>query len=117
MQQFATGPHLLERKQIIVFVVNARQAITNELFGDVGQPVALALLVLFCRECLPLAYVVEYVSGAIGNPSVQFAVFVVVVSSTHAVGSVFGYPNQLQRFAVIERRVATAMVDAYGMFL
>ena len=52
---------------------------------------AFALLVLFCRECLPLAYVVEYVSGAIGNSSVQFAVFVVVVSSTHAVWSVFGY--------------------------
>ena len=90
VQQFAASPHLLERKQIAAFVVDAGQAITNELFGDVCQPVAVALLLLFCREGLALAYVVEYVTRAIGDSSVKFAVFVVVVSSAHAVGSVLG---------------------------
>src|SRR5580704_3591295 len=72
---------------------------------------------MFCREGLPFTDVVEYVTCAIGDSSVEFAVFVVVVSSTHPIGSALFYSSQLQRFAVVVRRVATAMMDHDRMFL
>ena len=84
VQQFAARPHLLERKQIAAFVMHAGQAITDELLGDVGQPVAIALLLLFFGEGLAFANVVEYVSRAVGDASVEFAVCVVVVGSADA---------------------------------
>jgi hypothetical protein len=72
-------------------VVNACQSIADELFGDVCQPVAITLLLLHCREGLSFANVVEHVTRAISDSSVEFAVFVVVVGAAHPVGSVLGY--------------------------
>ena|ERR1700722_2540411 len=98
-------------------MVNAGQPIADELFGNVCQSVAIALFRLFCREGLPFTNVVEYFTSAIGDSSVELAVFVVIVSSAHPVGSVLVYPSQLQRFAVVVGRVAAAMMDHYRMLL
>ena len=43
MQQVAARPHILQRRQIAAFVVDARQPVADELLGDVRDAVAVAL--------------------------------------------------------------------------
>ncbi len=42
VQEFSARPHLLQGRQVAAFVVHARDAITDELLGNVGQAVAVA---------------------------------------------------------------------------
>src|ERR1700746_2524134 len=98
-------------------MVDGGQAVADELFRDIGQTIATALRLLLWGEGLPLSNIVEYVTRTIGHSSVEFAVFVVIVSSAHAAGSVFGHSGQFQRLAVVKRRVAAAMMDHDRMFL
>ena len=44
VQQVSARPHLLQREQIATLMVDAGQAIADELLGNVRQPVAIALL-------------------------------------------------------------------------
>ena len=63
VQQIAARPHLLQREQIPAFVMHAGQAVADELFGDVGQAVAIALLRLLGGEVGALADLVEHASS------------------------------------------------------
>ena len=110
MQQLATRTHLLQSGQIAAFVVDAGQTIADKLFGDVGQPVAIALQLLLFGKRFALADFVEYASRAVGDAAVQFAVFVAVVGSAGRIGRVLGDTRHLQGLAVVVRGVAAAMM-------
>ena len=43
MPQIAARPHLLQGSQIAAFVMNAGQAVADELFRNVRQPITVAL--------------------------------------------------------------------------
>ena len=61
VQEVSARPHLLQGEQIAALVMHARQAIADELLGDVGQPIAVALQRLFRGKGRPLADLVERV--------------------------------------------------------
>ena len=111
MQQVTLSAQLLQSKQIAAFMVDAGQARVDELPGDVSQPVAVALRSLLWGEGLPLAYLVEHASRPVGDPTVQFTAGVVIEGSPWPVGRAPGDLRQRERFAVVIRRVAAAMVD------
>ena len=84
VQQVSARAHLLQREQIAALVVYAGQAIADELLGDVGQPVAVALHRLLRGKGRPLADPVERARRPVGNPAVEVAVGVAVESSARA---------------------------------
>ena len=53
-----------------MFVMDAGDAITHELFGDVGQAVAIPLHDLFFAEGLAAADFVDGVHGQVGDAAV-----------------------------------------------
>ena len=110
VKQFAARPHLLQRRQIAAFVVHAGQAVADELFRDVCQAIAAALVasasaVNVCR--LPDA--VEHATRAVGDAAVEIAVRIAVERSAWRIRRVLRDVRHLQRLAVVERSVAAAM--------
>ena len=59
MQQIAARAHLLQGEQIAALVMHAGEAVADELLGDEGQPVAVALQGLVRGKGRPLADAVE----------------------------------------------------------
>src|SRR5262249_567133 len=71
-------PHLLQRQQIAAFVVDARQAVANELLGDVRQALAVALHPLIGRDGRPGPDTLQRTARAIGDAAVEVALLVAV---------------------------------------
>src|SRR5213593_4442881 len=68
VQQIAARTHLLQRKQVAALVVDARQAVADELLRDVREPVATTLDGLVGRKGLAVAGIGEYTSRAVRHP-------------------------------------------------
>ena len=111
MQEFAARPHLLQSRQIAALVVDAGHAITHELFGNVCQPVAVALQPLLFGKGRPLADAVERAPGPVGDPAVEVAIGVAVEGPAGRIGRVLVDVRHLEGLAVVVRRVAAAMMD------
>src|ERR1700676_1252154 len=94
-----------------------RHAIFNELLGDVGQSIAVALQRLFGGKGPPLADLVKHVLRPVGNPAIEFTVRVAIEGSTRWIRRLLIYVRHLEGFAVVERRVAPAMMDRDRMVL
>ena len=68
-------------------------------------------------ERLALADGLEHDSRAIGDAAVQFAAGVVIEGAARRIGRVLVNAGHLERLAVVERRVAAAMMDDHRMVL
>ena len=116
--QLAARAHVLHRRQVAALVVHAGQAVARELLRDVRESVARALLDLRRRERRPRARPAERAPRArsVTRPlSSPFA----SRSNVPPVGirRVLRDAGQLERLAVVERRVAAAMPHDDRMLL
>ncbi len=117
MLKIAARPHVLQGEQIAAFMMYAGEAVADELLGDVGQPIAVALLGLFRGKGGPLAHFVDHVHRPVRNAAVECAARVAVESSARRIGRVLVDVRHLQRLAVVESGVAAAMMDHNRMVL
>jgi hypothetical protein len=104
-------------KQIAALVMDARQAVADELLGDERQAIAIALRPLIRGEGLALADALERASRAIRHATAQVAEIVLVERPARRVRRGLRDARQLERLAVVVRRVAAAMLDDDRMFL
>src|SRR5215475_1662032 len=96
-------------------MVNAGQAVAYKLFGYVGQPITVTLLLLLWRERLTIADFLEHLARPVGDAPVELATLVMIVGPARGVRGVFVYRDQLKCFAVVVGRVPAAMMDYYWM--
>ena len=71
VQQVAARADVLERREIAALVMDAGQPVPDELFRDVRQPVAFALLALLGREGRSLPHAIQCAARAIGHSAVE----------------------------------------------
>ncbi len=116
MEQLAASAHLLQGFEVAAFVVDTGDTVAHELFGDVGDPIAVTLRSFSFREGAALPHAGECIAGAVGNTAVELAVGVAVEGAARRIGRVLVDVGHLQRFAVVEGRVAAAMLDDHGVF-
>ena len=117
MFEIAVCPHLLQREQIAVFVMNAGQAIADKLLRYVGQAVAVALQRLLGRENRTVTGLVDHAHCQIGDAAVQLAIRIFVKGSASRIRRVFVNIRQFKRLAVVVGRVAAAMMHRHRMVL
>src|SRR2546425_7385306 len=110
------GAHFLKRSQVAALVVHAGQAVANKLFRDVREPIAFALIPLLCSKRRPLPNAVEYVARSIGHSAIELAICIAIEGAARRVRCVLVYSSQLERLAVVERRVAAAVSYNHRMF-
>src|SRR5688572_9811091 len=113
--QLAARTHVLDRRQVPTLVVNARQPVTGELFGDVRNAVPAASLPLLRRQCRPVPDLVEHAARRVRHASGELAVLVAIVGAAGRIPGVPGDSSHLERRAVVVRRVAAAMTHDNGM--
>src|SRR5437588_12606440 len=104
---------LLKRSQIAALVMHAGQAVADKLLRDVREPVTFALSTMLRRKRWPLSHAVEDVACAVGHSAVQLTIRIAIEGAAGRIRCFFGYPRQLQRLAVVKRRVPAAMSDNY----
>ncbi len=111
MKEVSARPHLLQGEQIATLVVHARQAIADELLGNVCQPVAIALQPLVRGKARALADFIEGSPRPVGNAAVEVAVGIAIEGSARRIGRALIDVRHLQSLAVVIGRVTAAMVD------
>ena len=114
MQQLAAVADLLDRRQIAVLVMHARQSIANELLGHVCRAVPAPLLLFLCRELGTLAGLVEHAERVVGHASIQVSVGVAVECPARRIGRIASNSGELECLAVVEGGVSATMLNATG---
>src|SRR5437870_1860719 len=113
--QVAARADILDRRQVAALVMHAGETVANELLRDMRDPIAVALRVRVGAERRPLPYAVEDVARPIGHAAVERTAGIAIERSTRWIWRILGDLCQLERFAVVERRVAAAMTDDDGV--
>src|SRR5262249_58085072 len=99
----------VECEEDAALVVDAGKAIADELLGNVGQPIAVALEPLLRGKGRPPADLVDLVTRTVGHAAVQFTVRVAVKSSARRIRRVLVDAGEIEGVAVVVRRMAAAM--------
>jgi hypothetical protein len=115
--QLPARANVADGRKIAALVMNGRQAVARELLRNVREPVTRALRRLFRGEGGPPARAPHRVARTIGDASVELAARVLVERPALGIRRVLRYPGQLERAAVVERRVPPAVLHDDGMVL
>ena len=115
MMQIPAGADFLDGREVAALVMDAGQPVARELLRDVRDPVALALGALFGSERRPLPDAVEDAAGTIGDAAIELPVRVAIERAAWRIRRVLRDLGELERLAVVERRVTTSMSDDDGM--
>src|SRR5262245_8917174 len=113
--EITTHAHVLDGRQVATLVMNARQAIADELLGDVRDPFSAPTLQLRWCQCWTSPHFVEHRARRVGDAAGELALLVAVVCASWRVLRLLGDASHRQRFAVVVRRVAAAMLHDDGM--
>jgi hypothetical protein len=92
-------------------LVNAGEAVADELLGDEAQGVAVAHPGLLGGVGRPLADLVEHAAGTVGDPAIELAVVVAIVGAGLRIRRIPGDAGEFERLAVVKRGVAAAVAD------
>src|SRR5439155_6791020 len=99
-----------QRGKIAALMVYARHAIADKLPGNECQAFTAALQRLFRSVGRPRTDPVEWVPCTVGNPSVEVTVRIAIIGSAGRIRRCLIDVRHCQSFAVVERRVAAAMM-------
>jgi hypothetical protein len=117
MQQLAAVADLLERRQISVLVMHARQPVANELLGDVSRPVPAALLLFLRRELRPHANFVEHSKRFVSHASAQISTGIAIEGPAGRIARLASDSCELERLAVVEAGVSATMSNSHRVIL
>src|SRR5262249_26669254 len=111
VMEVAARTDLLQRREIASLVMNAGEPVADKLFGNVREPIALALFDLLLTERHARADAVECIARAIGDAPVQVAVRIAIEGAAGGIRRVLVHARHLERLAVVVRRVTAAVAD------
>ncbi len=117
MQQLAAVADLLERRQISVLVMHARQPVANELLGYMSRAVPATLLLFLRRELRPHADLVEHGKRLVSHTPAQISAGIAIEGPAGRIARIASDACELERLAVIEAGVSAAMSNSHRVIL
>jgi len=97
--------------------MHAGQAVADELFRNIGEAIAIALLGLLGRIARSLTHAINAAHGAIRNAAIQAAIGKTIEGSARRIGRVAVDIRHFERFAVVEHGVPAAMMHRHRVIL
>src|ERR1700751_5743067 len=97
-------------------MMNAGQAVTDELLGHVGLPFTVALRLLGRCELCSLPHFLEDISCIVGNAPCELSAGVAIKRATKGIARILRDAREFEGLRVVKRRMPAAVRDRHRVF-